>query len=141
MTDAIWHSIPGAQPLHEIHGYWPTLHDARIRTMRVGYESRELTIVLDSVEWFDGKTETDDIHTRFTMRWHGVVNSSLRVEQSYLYGVEFSQTEAGILTTFVPTNFGTSGTILAAGIEVSEIGPTPDTETDDAFLFEIEPPT
>lgn len=104
--------------------------------MRVGHETRELTIVLDSIEWEDESGE-DDIHTRFTMRWRGVVNSSLRIEQSYLYGVEFSQTDAGILTTFVPTNFGTCGTILSAGIEISEIGPTPDTETDVAILFEL----
>jgi hypothetical protein len=139
MTEAIWQSIPGAQPLHELYGYWPTLHDAWIRAMRVGCEGRELTMVLD---YPDTPNDNDNnLYTCFTMRWHGVVNSSLRIEQSYLYGVEFSQTDAGILTTFVPTNFGTCGTILAAGIEVSEIGPTPDTETDVAILFEIEPPT
>ena len=140
MTDTIWQSIPGAQPLHEIHGYWPTLHDALIRAIRVGYENRELILVLDSIEWED-ESGKDDIHTRFTMRWHGVIESKLRIYNNHFYGVDFAYTADGIETQFTNCNFGCSGTILAAGIEVLDIGPVPKVDDNDSIYFEIEPAT
>jgi hypothetical protein len=46
-TDALWQTVPGAGPLFEIYGYWPSLHDTAVRALKVGFAERELTLVLD----------------------------------------------------------------------------------------------
>ncbi len=41
-TKEVWESMGGAAPLHEIYGYWPTLHDAVVRSFGINYEAKAL---------------------------------------------------------------------------------------------------
>jgi len=125
-TQSVWQSMPGAQPLHDIYGYWPTLHDASIRSMNFGFSGRELEMVFDYSDLVGGDQGEHSISTRITMRWHGVTESKLRVYSDDLYGVEFTRVNGLIETRFEEYAWGTDGFILSTGIEVIGVAPAPD---------------
>ena len=81
-TRAVWETIPGAAPLFDIYGYWPTLHDAVVRKLRVGFAERELTLVVDYSDLVPGRESEPNTRTRVTMRWFGTTESMLRLHNN-----------------------------------------------------------
>ncbi len=125
-TESIWQTIPGAEPLFEIYGYWPTLHDASVRKMQFGFAARELTLVMDYSDHGADQEEQPEICTRITMRWFGITESTIRLEDADLYGINLAQMGDLIETRFDDYWFGMGGSILSAGIEVLQIEPAPE---------------
>ena len=125
-TEAIWKDMPGGNPIYEIYGHWPTLHDAVIRSMNFNYADRGLEIVFDYDDAVLGKEEKKDFNSRITLSWHGITESKLRLYDGDLYGVEFNRRDGLIETRFVDYPWGMDGYILSAGVEVINIEPAPD---------------
>jgi hypothetical protein len=124
-TRAIWEITPGAAPLFEIYGYWPTLHDAVVRELKIGFAERELTLVVDYSDLVLGREDESDTHTRITMRWFGITESTLRLHNSDLYGIGFTRANGFLETQFEDYCYGLDGTITAEGIEVIHIELSP----------------
>lgn len=124
-TQALWQTIPGAKPLFEIYGYWPTLHDAVVRELKVGFEERELTLVIDYSDLVLGCENDPNTRTRITMRWFGITESTLRLHNGDLYGIEFSHSNGFLETHFEDYCYGFDGAITAEGVEVTHIGLSP----------------
>jgi hypothetical protein len=124
-TQVIWETIPGAAPLFEIYGYWPTLHDAVVRELKIGFAERELTLVVDYSDLVLGREDEPDIRTRITMRWFGITESTLRLHNSDLYGMEFTRANGFLETQFEDYCYGLDGTITSKGLEVTHIGLSP----------------
>ena len=116
-TEAIWQTIPGAQPLVRIYGYWPTMHDAIIREINVGFAEKTLKIVLDYTDLITD-TKNSEVTTRITMLWRGVMDSKLRYSDPMLYGVGFSSKNGIIETLFDDYEWGTDGCIRSERVEV-----------------------
>jgi len=120
-TEAVWQQMPGAQPLYDRYGYWPTLHDAIIREMIVSFSGRELVLVLDYNNMTLGDDPAESLRTRIHMRWAGISESRLRIEDHDLYGVAFRRMKDLIETRFTDYAWGTDGFIRSSSIEVIEI--------------------
>ena len=120
-TQAIWETIPGAKSLFEIYGYWPTLHDAVVRELKVGFAERELTLVVDCSDLVLGRGNEPNTRTRITMRWFGITESTLRLYNCDLYGMEFTRANGFLETHFEDYCYGLDGTITSEGLEVTHI--------------------
>ena len=130
-TRAIWGTISGAEPLFETYGYWPTLHDAVVRELKVGFAERTLTLVVDYSDLTLGRENEPNTRTRITMCWFGITESTLRVHNGDLYGIAFTRANGFLETNFEDYNYGLDGAITAEGVEVThiELSPThPDDE-------------
>lgn len=123
--EAIWELIPGAAPLKEIYGYWPTLHDAVIREMNFDFASRSVEVILD---YNDNLVDdaTKDINTRIAWVWRGISESKLRLYDGALYGIEFAHKEGLIETQFVDYPWGMDGYLLSDSVEVLSVELAPD---------------
>jgi hypothetical protein len=131
-TQALWQTLPGTEPLFEIYGYWPTLHDATVRKMHVGFAAKELTLVVDYSDHRAGQDNQPEICTRITLRWFGITESTIRLANADLYGINLARIGDLIETRFDDYSFGMDGSIVSAGIEVLQIEPAPEpTEYDD----------
>ncbi len=126
-TDKIWEIIEGAKPLQEIYGYWPMLHDARVRAFDVDFSSREIRITVDYSDVPYGLTGKTPVSTRMTLCWHNVQSAKLRHYGSDLYGMKFRQTGLFIETEFSEYCWGFDGTIVCSAVTVENIQPSPDT--------------
>ncbi len=124
-TRAIWETIPGAAPLFELYGYWPTLHDAVVRGLKVGFAERELTLVMDYSDLVLGRENEPSTRTRITMRWFGITESTLRLHNGDLYGIGFTRANGFLETHFEDYCYGLDGAITAEGVEVTHIGLSP----------------
>ncbi|WP_309714609.1 hypothetical protein [Armatimonas sp.] len=125
ITQAHWQTIPGAKPLFEIYGYWPTLHDAIVRELKVGFTGRELTLVMDYSDLVLGRENEPNICTRITMRWFGITESTLRLHNGDLYGIGFTHANGFLETHFKDYCYGLDGAITAEGVEVIHIDLSP----------------
>ncbi len=120
-TETIWKSIPGAAPLYEIYGYWPTLHDAVIRAMNFQFADKGLEIVLDYNDSVTENEKMKDIATRMTLLWRGIHDSKLSLYDGALYGVEFGHKDNLIETRLVDYPWGMEGYILSESVEVTSV--------------------
>ena len=132
-TESIWQTIPGAEPLFEIYGYWPTLHDAVVRELKVGFAKRELTLVMDYSDLVLGHEDEPNTRTRIKMRWFGITESTLRLHNGDLYGIDFTHTNGFLKTQFEDYCYGLDGAITAEGVEVTHIELSP-THPDDELI-------
>jgi hypothetical protein len=124
-TQAIWQTIPGAEPLFEIYGYWPTLHDAVVRELRVGFAERELTLVVDYTDLVQGRENEPTLCARLTLRWFGITESTLRLHSGDLYGIDFVRENDLLETRFTDYDYGLDGTVLSGGVAVTHIELSP----------------
>jgi len=124
MTEQIWELITGANPLREIYGYWPTMHDAVVRTISICYEARDIEIIFDYTDQF--RDDEFEIATRIAMKWSGVRDCRLQIEEANVYGIQFSSQGDFLLTHFDRYAWGFDGEICSASIEVSGIQRLPD---------------
>lgn len=117
-TRAVWETILGAAPLFDIYGYWPTLHDAVVRELRVGFAEHELTLVVDYSDLVLGRESESNTRTRITMRWFGITESTLRLHNGDLYGIGFARVKGLLETRFDDYCYGLDGAIFSEGVEV-----------------------
>ena len=128
-TKEVWESMGGAAPLLEIYSYWPTLHDAVVRSFSISYEAKALDMVVD---YHDLSGEEEDEHTesrRITFRWSGVREAKFRLYANDLYGVEFARDDNLIRTTFDDFTWGMDGQIISESLRVVRIEPAPNLDS------------
>ena len=136
-TQALWQTIPGAEPFFEIYGYWPNLHDAAVRKLKIGFAARELILVVDYSDHGKGQDDQPEICTRITLRWFGITESTLRMEEEFLYGINLARAGELIETRIDDYAYGLGGSILSAGIEVLRIELLPEPSEHEDYAIQI----
>lgn len=119
-----WQKIEGAEKLHKIYGYYPTLHDANVLRVDCGFEKREICITFHYSDMVGN--DVDIIaSTLITLCWKKIVEADFSFNGNYLYGVELKFIDSLFETTFEESYF--HGRILCEDIKVTEIVFEPDT--------------
>jgi hypothetical protein len=120
-----WTTVPGAEALQEIYGYWPNLHDAVLRELRLSFTDSSATALLDYER------------VRLTLRWDGVSAARLRLADGGIYGVALTRREDGIETCFEDYEWGLQGTIRAAALRVENVVDAPEKSGDAATVLTL----
>jgi hypothetical protein len=63
--EQIWKSIKNSEKLFEIYRSFPTLHDAAIKSINVGFEKREFSLTVDYSDFIN--EPGDAVLTRITI--------------------------------------------------------------------------
>ncbi len=66
----VWQQVKGSERLFEIYTYYPTLHDAKIKSSAVNFEKREFYLTVDYCDFI--KAPGDEVFSRFTLCWRNV---------------------------------------------------------------------
>lgn len=125
-TEQVWKSILGAAPLLELYGYWPSLHDARIRSFDIEYSTKRFNVTFDYSDHPINPYSETHVNTRITLCWEGVSEAKLRLYANDLYGIDFRTVDNGFRTDFEDYAYGLDSYICSQRIEVTGIEPTSD---------------
>ena len=128
----VWQKIEGSEKLHEIFGYYPTLHDAHVLKVECNFEKREICITFYYSDMV-GKDVDTIASTLITLCWKSIVEADFSQDENVIYHAELKFTGSLFETLFEDSSFG--GRILCKNIKVSEIVIEPDTSdwTSDVF--------
>jgi hypothetical protein len=131
----IWKQIKGAEPLFEVYGYFPTLHDAVIETIGVNFEKKEFRL---TVRYSDLTEENDKSgHTRFTICWRNVQNADFNWYGEDLYSMKFSKDGEFIKTKFTEYSPGFDGELIAGEIEILNIEIDPEKDENNRGIIKF----
>jgi hypothetical protein len=130
----IWKGVKGADKLFEIYQYFPTLHDAKIRSFEINLEGREFYLTVDYCDFI--KEPGDEVATRFMIRWGNVQMANFDWRGEDLYGMKFSKAGDFIKMKF---EFGFNGDLISREIEITnvEIEPENDENSRGVIKFSI----
>jgi hypothetical protein len=119
--------VEGAEKLVDLYGYWPSFHDAFVRTITIDSEETAVTICFmtnDRVEKA-GELETD-LRALVTLRWEEVSELTISATdwggESWVWDMLLSTTETGIRTEIKP-NHELGAVIVAERVKVVEVRP------------------
>lgn len=124
--EAVWAQTTDGGLLHQLFGYYPTLHDAVIRTITFGGDLWVSMIVdyRDSMEGGDAPTVNDDLAARIRLEWTGVREFSFPLGDENLLNLNLSR-RGDLIETTLETWPDTFGTIVS--------------ETFEAVLMQVDP--
>src|SRR5688500_3077717 len=112
--EAIWASLPGAQAVRDLYGYWPTMHDAHVVRVEVDGAARTVTLHLyyydDGPE---GAADKDEVHSLIVLRFTGVVSFRHRFTDNWLDDLTFARKGDLIEAALVDSDSGIRGALLA----------------------------
>jgi hypothetical protein len=133
-TEAVWETIPGARPLFDIYGYWPSMHDAVVESVRWDAEEDALSIAF----LYPGIAPSEgdwagNLFSRFSMRWTGLWDWSLQMDENWIDGLAFTRVNERIVTELEGYQGITAGRIDASAVEVLDVreGAPPETSERD----------
>lgn len=118
MTDDILELIEGASLLVSAVGYWPSFHDAAMRSILIEGDGSTVTIVFQMDEMAKGGLP--DYRGNVVLRWHDVTELSIggrSDEQHWLWHLKLNR-DGDLLETTLAPNDGFGGKIRARRLEV-----------------------
>ncbi len=110
--DAVWAETTGGGLLHQLFGYYPTLHDARVESL--AFEGSTLKMDVDYTD--SGAEGEKDLRVRMQLVWSGLREVDLTAYDSDLTGMTFHR-QHDLLRTVFEHGFGISGSIVSEGFE------------------------
>ena len=118
-ADAVWAESDSGGILHDLFGYFPTLHDARVRELRYDGPGRRLELVVDYQDRPDlgEEASSQDLHVRIRLVWTGVIGVALDHYENWIYGVDFKSLPDGGIRTEFHEGMGLQGWVEAEQFE------------------------
>lgn len=131
--DAVWAETTDGGLLRQLFGFYPTLHDARLRQIEIEAESRSVEFLVDyRDEPEPGGTQEPSVRMR--LRWTGVEELTMTLTESFLSNLRFDHADGRIRATF-EQGFGSYGTVISERFEAlleKADPPKADSESDSA---------
>ncbi|HLK15818.1 MAG TPA: hypothetical protein VKT78_13525 [Fimbriimonadaceae bacterium] len=118
--DAVWAETEDGGLLHQLFGFYPTLHDARVRTVSYNRARDALEITLD----YEDEAEGDrSLRARITFSFTGIRSIKMSFDDNFILGLQFHRRDALILTYFQGL-----GEVVAESVEakLAAMDPLPD---------------
>src|SRR5580658_2975252 len=93
--DAVWAETVDGGLLHQLFGFYPTLHDATIKSITYSRRTDTLEMVLD----YEDESEGDaPLKARISISWTGVKTMTLGIEDNFITGLQFKRRGDQIVT-------------------------------------------
>ena len=119
--DAVWAETTDGGLLKQLFGYYPTLHDAVIRSIEIDRASDRIEMVVDYSDMV-GDDTNQGMSVRIRLAWQGIQSFDLPLVDSDLHDLDFGRDENQIVTHLEvwPGVFGTvvSDTVEATLVQV-----------------------
>jgi len=113
--DAVWAETTDGGLLRQLFGYYPTLHDAVIRTVELSRGGEALTIVVDYNDAVE-EADRDGLTVRIRLIWRGVRRFEFPIGDEDLLSVDFKR-QGDRLITSLETWPGMFATVDSATFE------------------------
>ena len=110
--DALWAQTTDGGLLHQLFGYYPTLHDARVRELTIA--QGKVTLILD---YHDRAESGDELKARVRLEWGGVRELDLPLGLEDLYRFELSRSGDDIVAHLEDAAYG-AGRVVSETFEV-----------------------
>jgi len=125
--DAVWAETVDGGLLHQLFGFYPTLHDATIRSIGYNRDLDRLEMTLDYEDEAEGDTP---LRARISIAWTGVQSAKLGIEDNFLTGLKFKR-RADQIVTELKTMDGADGEVVSETVEAKLVAldPTPEEPT------------
>ncbi|MHB8636643.1 MAG: hypothetical protein ACYC96_09240 [Fimbriimonadaceae bacterium] len=125
--DAVWAETVDGGLLHQLFGFYPTLHDATIRSITYSRGMDRLEMTLDYEDEAEGDTP---LRARISIAWTGVQSAKLGIEDNFLTGLRFKR-RADQIVTELKTMDGADGEVVSEAVEAKLVAldPTPEEPT------------
>src|SRR4051794_31873617 len=96
--EAVWAQTTAGGLLHDLFGYFPTLHDARVRELEFDRAADRLSMTVD---YRDIVTDSDgELTVRMRLEWTGVEQMDLRCYGNDLYHIDLCSADGLIVAEF-----------------------------------------
>lgn len=134
-SDAVWAETEDGGLLHQLFGFYPTLHDATVRTITYHRDGDRLEMVVDYEDEAEGDTP---LRARISLTWTGVDRATLGLTDNFVSGLHFKR-QGDRIVTHLKTMDQTDGTVVADHLEarIVSLDPAPDTAPP-PILFTLE---
>ncbi|MGV3613781.1 MAG: hypothetical protein ACO1SV_00480 [Fimbriimonas sp.] len=140
--DVVWAQTTDGGLLHQLFGYYPTMHDAEVRSITLHGQPLAVTIVVDYADQIEGpdRNPSDDLATRIRLEWTGVTSFDFPLGDADLLGLDLARHGEQIVTT-LETWPGIFGTIVSETFEAVLMQMDPGPNDDRAWIsFKPTPP-
>ncbi len=135
-ADIVWADTADGDLLHQMFGYYPTLHNAVVRSVTYFREAERLEICVDYEDTFQGELDSDerdkDLRAQILLIWEDLVSADIELRHGQLLGISFRRRKAAIATQLDLVN-GPPGRVLAGHFEARLMAmdpkPNPDEES------------
>lgn len=108
--------MPGGGLLKDLFGYWPTMRDARVRTIEFDPAGDKLMVTLD---YTDKPTDAiAEISARIVLTWGGVKSVELDLLSDDLTEMEFRR-DGGTIETFMIFAGEARGRIVSESVDAT----------------------
>lgn len=130
--EAVWAETTDGGLLKQLFGYFPTLHDARIRLLEIDKSGR-VTMTLDYEDQVEG---SPDLRARIRLVWEGVGAMELTLGESDLSGMKIRRAGDLIRSEF-EFGIGSFGFIESERFEATleKLDPPPGDDQDDRMTL------
>jgi len=111
-NEIVWAETTDGGLLHQLFGYYPTLHDARVQSLSI-----DGTTATMDVDYSDEPEEgVRELTVRMKLIWTEVESIDLTTYDTYIEGITFQWIADG-LKTVLGQSFGIRGSIVSGGFE------------------------
>jgi hypothetical protein len=134
-NDAVWAETLDGGLLHQLFGFYPTLHDATIRSITYNRSADELAMVLD----YEDESEGDaPLKARISISWTGVKSMTLGIEDNFITGLKFKRSGDQIVT-MLKTMDQADGEVVSDTVEAKLVSmDIPKEESPPPIMFRLE---
>jgi hypothetical protein len=134
-NDAVWAETLDGGLLHQLFGFYPTLHDATIRSITYSRKSDELAMVLD----YEDESEGDaPLQARISLSWTGVKRMTLGIEDNFLTGLTFKR-NGNQIVTLLKTMDQADGEVISDTVEARLVSmDLPKEDSPPPIMFRLE---
>lgn len=135
-NEVVWSETTDGGILKQLFGYFPTMHDARIRSLEIDRPSDRVTMVVDYEDFVGELADRNELSVRIVMEWRRVRAVELTVSENYLMGMELKRNGDLVRADF-QTGFGAFGFIEGEGFEarLEKVDPLPDDERQETLTL------
>jgi hypothetical protein len=127
-SDAVWDSVPGAERLWLLYGYFPRFTSARLVSLRLSERALTATFYLIEpvADGYDadppsGEPESSLAHAVVTLSWTDVESLSSFHTDNELEALWFERAQERLLTRFRDPGSGLEGQIRAESVAVVDV--------------------
>jgi hypothetical protein len=120
---AVWSQTTDGGLLHDLFGNYPTLHDARVRSIDIDRAADRVSMMVDYADMPD--EGEGDLKVRMSLVWSEVRSLDLNLRENHLHQVDMRAKDGAIVVEFEQA-FGIGGKIVAERFE--------------AILVQVDPP-
>lgn len=132
--DEVWAETTDGGLLRQLFGYYPTLHDARIRSIAFDPRKDLAELLVDYRDLVEGQPSNSQLNVRIKLTWTKVKRFDLSLGANDIGSMSMRR-QGDLIRTEIESGYGVNGFIESEQFEavLDKLDPLPDDEEEDRF--------